>query len=836
MKNKIVYDGRTFEATNIKSGQIHLASSLPSMKLEPNTFTAVVKSEDKSLTEFTRNTPLYYYHRDRLVCISYVQTVDRIGPNKYKFYGTSAIGRLIEQSHAGGIYTGQTAEEIIKDICGQIPVAIKQNLKGINLYGWLPYANPPERSARDNLLEVLFAIGATVKVGADETIKVENFWDGISRTTERRKIYTGASVNSASKITQVVVTEHQYVPVEEETKLFDGTAQHGDLITFSEPAHHLRSAEFVILDSGANWAKISAGTGTLFGKKYFHSTRQLSRPVENSTVTSGEKNIKSINDATMISLVNSMAAARRMADYYKCRERLTASVIYQGELPGDRNAIYHPFDKTGVDACVESADINISNTLKATEKSLIGFVPHTAEAVEIFDEMQIITESGSIVLPDGVTEGRFVLISGGQGGQAGYNGDSGNAGTSARTSGGTQYGSKGIGGSGGSAGAGGAGGNVYVGVFTIDSGDILRVEIGTGGAGGASNGAPGSKGGATKLTIGSVVYSSDDGSSSDMGYTDVVTGKTYATQGTQGINGAKGGNGEDRSQVATSGASLGGYSGGGTSTRSISSSSKSTTERTGPKLSQNTVANHPPEVTESMTKEGASSYTIGSDGTIKLGTTRKTIGKYLSNNVFKYIEGTVYTSANNPAAPTSGSGTVRVTSYVVSYTCSASNQSGVSNNKCKYTWHNVLSYRDYTFTKYTIQYGYGTLGSGGGGAALGNSGGSASTSGGGSGASASAPSPATVPGNGGNGGNGGGGGGGGGAGAAEVTGDYNKISYTANGSGGFGGSGGRGSAGGRGAPGLLILYYGVPKIIRPGQLVDKNNKMVLDRLGRRIIM
>ena len=85
MKNKIVYDGRTFEATDIQSSQIHLAASLPSMKLEPNTFTAVVKSEDKSLTEFTRNTPLYYYYREKLVCISYVQTVGRIGPNKYKF-------------------------------------------------------------------------------------------------------------------------------------------------------------------------------------------------------------------------------------------------------------------------------------------------------------------------------------------------------------------------------------------------------------------------------------------------------------------------------------------------------------------------------------------------------------------------------------------------------------------------------------------------------------------------------------------------------------------------------------------------------------------------------
>lgn len=97
MKNKIVYDGRTFAAADIKSGSIHLAASLLSQRLEANTLTVIVKSDDTTLTNFTRNTPLYYYHKDRLICITYVQTVDRIGPDKYKFYGTSAIGRLIEQ-------------------------------------------------------------------------------------------------------------------------------------------------------------------------------------------------------------------------------------------------------------------------------------------------------------------------------------------------------------------------------------------------------------------------------------------------------------------------------------------------------------------------------------------------------------------------------------------------------------------------------------------------------------------------------------------------------------------------------------------------------------------
>lgn len=35
---------------------------------------------------------------------------------------------------------------------------------------------------------------------------------------------------------------------------------------------------------------------------------------------------------------------------------------------------------------------------------------------------------------------------------------------------------------------------------------------------------------------------------------------------------------------------------------------------------------------------------------------------------------------------------------------------------------------------------------------------------------------------------------------------------------------------------MIILFYSKPQKAQAGQLVDKNGKMVLDRLGRRIIV
>lgn len=548
MKNKIVYDGRTFTPTDIESGGIHLAASLPSQKLEANTFSAIVMSDDTTLTNFTRNAPLYYYHKDRLVCITYVQTVDRIGPNKYKFRGTSAIGRLIEQNHAGGIYTGQTAEEVIADICGSVPFEVKSALKGVKLYGWLPYASPPQRSARDNLSQVLFAIGATVKTDLDGVLRIEGLWDGISGSAGRDRMYTGASTDYGGVVTRVIVTEHQYIPGAEEKQLFEGTAQAGDIITFDEPVHSLTATGFSIQDSGANWARVSAGTGTLTGKAYIHNTRQVSRDVQRAAAP----NVKTVENATLVSLVNSAAVAQRLADYYRCRELVDAAVVYGGETPGDRLAVYHPFDKTGVYACLESADITISGTLKAQEKLLVGYVPPQADHAEYLDTRVVLTGSGQWDPPEGVEEVRYVMFSGAQGGNAGEKGGD-SAGAKSHTwsitgiiSGKvTSKGSVSLWGAGGTGGAGGQGGKgskILQGTMRVAHGTPISYSCGPGGGGAVFGGAlEGAEGGETTL---GPLTTADGEYAGAAGWQDPITQEIFAAAGPSGLPGGNGA-GED---------------------------------------------------------------------------------------------------------------------------------------------------------------------------------------------------------------------------------------------------------------------------------------------------
>lgn len=563
---KIVYDGRTYTGTEIQNGNMRLATSLLSSSLESNTFNVTLKSPNKNLTNFSRNAPITVFNGERQLGIFYVQDVKRTAADLYKVSATSAVGILSDGNHYGGIYTGQTAESIIGSICGSVKYDIQNKLRPIKLYGWLPIATP-----RDNLAQVLFAMGATLRTDLNGVLRIEELWDGLSGDIGTDRMYQGASVEYASKVTQVSLTEHQYVASGDLDELFSGTTQSGDIITFDEPVYGLTASGFTIQSQGANFAKLSAGNGTLKGRKYKHNTREIIKTVSSAS----EPNIKAVKDATLVSLVNSQAVSNNLVNYLKWNRTIKTSVVYQGEIPGDLISTWDPFDKTSVDVCIQEADIILSNTIKANEKMLVGFTPIRQDNSQTYDEHELLIGSGTWTVPEGTTSVRAVLI--GAGG-AGFDGSPGGDSTetwedeeikttrinltapttSASDSSNVSNRGAGTPGNGGAGGAAGTPGKVYEVTFSPSSGSRISYSCGSKGT---SNGA---LGGAT--TFGS--YSSNSGSTSSAGYTDIISGITYAKSGDSGADGGKGGSGAD-------GESVGGVSGGkqepsGSATRSDS--------------------------------------------------------------------------------------------------------------------------------------------------------------------------------------------------------------------------------------------------------------------------
>lgn len=568
-RNKIVYRGTTYD--RLAAGTVYLSKSLLGDELEPNTLSVTVETESKALLSFEIDDPVTYFYQDNKRGTFYLQNVTQVAWNKYDLYATSAIGLLLKRIHRGGIYSGTSAESLLSSICGPIPFRMQTRFSSSKLYGWLPYVKPPASSARDNFMKVLFALGATVTEDLDGALKIEELWDGVSGDAQKNRMGQGASVIREGKVTSVSLIEHQWVQGGDQTDLFEGTAAQGTEIVFDEPMYNLTASGFSILERGANYAKLSAGSGTLRGTAYVHNTRLIETKILNSST----ENVISVEDQTLISLVNSSGAAKRLANYYKCLETIDAPLVYNLENPGELLTTYHPFDKTNVSACIKTEEITMSNKLKSQSTLLVGFTPIRQEGSESYEYHVVLTGSGTFTFPEGTTSARAVLI--GAGG-AGFDGSPGGDSTetwedeeikttrinltapttSASDSSNVSNRGAGTPGNGGAGGAAGTPGKVYEVTFSPSSGSRISYACGVKGT---SNGA---LGGAT--TFGS--YSSNSGSTSSAGYTDIITGITYAKSGDSGADGGKGGSGAD-------GESVGDVSGGkqepsGSATRSDS--------------------------------------------------------------------------------------------------------------------------------------------------------------------------------------------------------------------------------------------------------------------------
>lgn len=535
MRNKIVYGKWTFVDFQIADGNPYREQTLFGLELGVDTLTVTVKCADPEILDDQPGADLVYYRQERPVAVYTVQSVKQAAPLRYTISAMTAVGRLTQLEHRGGLYSGESLEQVVREICGPLPVKVKTSVAQIPIYGWLPYVKPPDSSARDNLALLLQATGTYLGVDLDGALRVEPLWDGLAGTVTEDSMYVEASVERASPVSAVLVTEHQYTPGEEEQTLFEGTASSANPIVFSEPMHSLSATGFAILESGANWARLSPGTGTLTGKQYVHTTRQLTQAVASAVTDS----VEALEDNTLVTLVNARDVINRMADYHRCLKTIQAPILVNGARPGHVVAIYDPFAKAMINACISTMDITMSAVLRGETSALVGFVPPQPDRSDYIDERAVLTGAGRWKPPKGVPLVTYVLISGAYGGYAGHPGQPG--GDPVAYSGTTDLGVReggwyfGEGGEGGLGGQPGPGGKILIGEMELD-GTPIPYRCGAGAPGSSSPTELGPEGEPT--TFGTA--SSADGAASEDGYTDPITGETYALAGTeQGFPGGK---------------------------------------------------------------------------------------------------------------------------------------------------------------------------------------------------------------------------------------------------------------------------------------------------------
>lgn len=412
MTNTVIIGGTSYTDEDIVSGSICSEISAIGETLPYSTLDVELHA-GSGIHGYHAGDRVEWLHGTERMGIWYVQQVRRTGKNKYAVRAADAIAQLAADQHMGGLYVGAAAGGVIRDVCGALPVSVKSSLAELRLYGWLPIA-----SRRDNLRHILFALGAVAKADPiSGTLHIVPLWRGTG--SELTQLGIDASAEYPAPVSAVHLTEHQYTASDgdELQTLFEGVATASTLVTFSVPMHDLVATGFSILESGANYAVLGAGNGTLTGREYVHTTR-----IHTGTVTAGAAgNLVDYSNETLVGMTNAAEVLQRLVAYHSSANTITADIRYQDQVPGDVATLPHPWNGTSVSATIEQSDVTISGALKAGLKFRVGYLPPVPGS-GYYGTRVLLTGSGNWTVPTGVTSVRVILIGGGSGGSSGLSG------------------------------------------------------------------------------------------------------------------------------------------------------------------------------------------------------------------------------------------------------------------------------------------------------------------------------------------------------------------------------------------------------------------------------
>lgn len=553
--NELKYKNTTI--TTLRDASCMLNESISLSTLPVDTLTATVVDEEGTLKALfgaqQYGEVVRYFHSGSQFGKFYLEEIEQVGPIDWRFNCISDIGLLVSSDHYGGLYSGEKASVVIADVIGGIiPYTLDAALQEVEIYGWLKKA-----SRRDNLRDVLFAIGGTIRRDAEGNCVIAPYEaDPEPYPILSSSFYkTGGSVTGGTPATQAVLTEHAFAARDTDVveTLFDGeivgeeivtpkgSTVTGIIVVFDEPHYDLTAQSATILESGVNYAVLgSSAYGLLTGKKYTHTQRTLTRDGE----ATGTPNIVQSSKCALVNIRNSPSVADRVIAFYGYATKVTTDLVLTTQKPGDFVSFTDPYGISR-EGYIQSLEITMSKVMKALATIVCNFVPPVD--VPMYFHHELIFSNTEWTVPEGVTSVRVVCIGGGPGGYSGGAGKRG--GTSSRTRSGSDrqwntkyaYRDASVGGTGGVAGPGAAtGGKVYSTTIEVTPGQKFQITIGQGGAGAPTNPSEdpvaGSPGSAT--TFGTI--SSESGDPVENGYFEEVTGHTYGKKGSPGIAGGDG--------------------------------------------------------------------------------------------------------------------------------------------------------------------------------------------------------------------------------------------------------------------------------------------------------
>ena len=395
--NKIIYqynsttqltfaDEGNFDGVLLE-GSFYNETSLLEDELSIDTMKIRVRSINTSypLHNFIYGSQVTFYKDDALYGKYYLVSVDRQTKNEYILNVQSSIGLLDDTMHYGGIYSGEYASAIIKDIIGEKISYTEHNIfSKIKVYGWLPVA-----TRRENLKQLLFAVGGCVKKKGGDVYFTTLTVDAPKAIPES-KVYDTGKITYDSPASRIEVVEHQFSKVDSapSEEVYSGeiigssfitpkgySVSDAALVTWDKPYHSLTFSNCTLLNNekGVNYAVVSSsGSATISGKPYIHSKMIVSRDKENYN---GKEKVAKVENATLVTLANSNSVAEKVMAYYNSPCTLSGAIVMDGEKPLDNITMPNQFEEENT-GMIKSIEGTLGKQITKGELELrIGYNP-----------------------------------------------------------------------------------------------------------------------------------------------------------------------------------------------------------------------------------------------------------------------------------------------------------------------------------------------------------------------------------------------------------------------------------------------------------------------------
>ena len=395
--NKIIYqynsttqltfaDEGNFDGVLLE-GSFYNETSLLEDELSIDTMKIRVRSINTSypLHNFIYGSQVTFYKDDALYGKYYLVSVERQTKNEYILNVQSSIGLLDDTMHYGGIYSGEYASAIIKDIIGEKISYTEHNIfSKIKVYGWLPVA-----TRRENLKQLLFAVGGCVKKKNGDVYFTTLTVDAPKAIPENKVFDTG-KITYDSPASRIEVVEHQFSKVDSapSEEIYSGeivgssfvtpkgySVSDAALVTWDKPYHSLTFSDCTLLNNemGVNYAVVSSsGSATISGKPYIHSKMIVSRDKENYN---GKEKVAKVENATLVTLANSNSVAEKVMAYYDSPCTLSGAIVMDGEKPLDNITMPNQFEEENT-GMIKSIEGTLGKQITKGELELrIGYNP-----------------------------------------------------------------------------------------------------------------------------------------------------------------------------------------------------------------------------------------------------------------------------------------------------------------------------------------------------------------------------------------------------------------------------------------------------------------------------